>query len=143
MYYHEFQPGLTLVAERRTIVPEDIDAFIDLSGLDNPIFRSDDGARAAGHKQRIIPAPLQLSIAMGMAQQAGWFDHVAAVAEFREMKFLRPALPNDSFELRVTVAAARPTSNPARGWVELDYQFLNGAGQATFTARGFYLFMTK
>ena len=143
MYYHQFKPGLTLVSQRRTIGPEDIDAFIELSGLDNPIFRSDEGARAAGHAQRLIPAPLQLSAAMGMAQQAGWFDHVAVVAEFRELKFLRPALPGDSFELRVAVAAARPTSNPARGRVELDYQFLNRAGQPTFTARGVYLFLTE
>jgi acyl dehydratase len=139
MYFEEFTPGLGLATALRLISPQDIDAFIQLSGLANPIFMSDDGARAAGHQARLVPAPLQLSLAMGLCQQAGFFDHVAAVLEFDRMKFLGPVHPGQSLRLEAEVLEARPTARPDRGLVILGYTLKNQDQQVVMTAKAVYL----
>ena len=139
MYFEEFVPGGHLVTSSRQVTAGDIDAFIQLSGLANPLFMTDDGARAAGHSSRLVPAPLQLSLAMGLCQQASFFDHVVAVLEFDRMKFLGPVHPGHSLQLEVEVLEARPTSRPDRGLVILGYSLINQDHAAVMTARAVYL----
>lgn len=139
MYFEQFKAKQVFTTAQRTVTAEDLDRFIELSGLDNPLFLSDQGARAAGHAQRLAPAPWQLSMAMGLCQQAGLFDHVVAVLGFDRMRFLRPVHPGHQLRLVAEVLQCRPTQNPQRGLVELDYRMTNQDGQTVMTARAVYL----
>ena len=143
MYFEEFKPGRRLVTAGRLVTTGDIDTFIQLSGLANPIFMTEDGARAAGHPDRLVPAPLQLSLAMGLCQQAGFFDHVAAVLEFDRMKFLKTVHPGQSILLEAEVLEARPTARTDRGLVVLEYTLKNEEQQAVMTTRAVYLMRRK
>lgn len=143
MYFEEFTPGLTMTTARRTMTVQDIEQFVALSGLDNHLFTSDEGARRMGHAGRLVPAPLQLSVAMGLAQGAGVFDHVVAVIGFDRMRFVRPVRPGHGLELRIEVLKARPTRNPRRGLVILAYQMLNQDGDEVMTSEALYLMQRR
>lgn len=138
MYFEEFIAGQRFTSPQRTITQADLKAFVQLSGLDLPMFMSDDAARQAGHHRRIIPAPLQLSLAMGLTKAAGVFDQVKAVAGFDGLRFLRPVHPGDSLQVHIEVAETRKVSRQDRGLVLLDFTALVD-GQAVMKARGIYL----
>jgi acyl dehydratase len=139
MYYEDFQPGARLKTPSRTVTAEDLSAFIDLSGLDNPLFTSDAAARERGHEKRLVPAPLQLSIAMGLCQKAGFFDRVVAVVEFKRLKLHRPVHPGDELTLTAEVLEAKPTSKPQRGLVVLAYDLANQDQATVLSAQAVYL----
>lgn len=139
MYFEEFTPQTKITTPTRTITLDDIESFIKLSGLANPLFMSDQGAQARGHAQRLAPAPLQLSLAMGLCQQAGLFDHVVAVLGFDRMRFLKPVHPGHSISLKAAVLRARPTTRPDRGLVVLGYEMLNQNGEAVMRTEATYL----
>lgn len=136
MYFEDFEVGMSFTTGRRTVTDNDLDRFIALSGLDNPIFRRPVDPEGS---PRLVPAPLQLSVAMGLAQQDGIFDHVVAVTEFDQMRFLHPVHPNDTVSLRVGVTDKRPTSKPDRGVVRLSYELINQRGQVVMSALAVYL----
>jgi len=139
MYFEDFKSGQVLTTKGRTVTASDLDQFIELSGLDNPIFRQSRPAGPGGTPTRLVPAPLQLSIAMGLGQQAGFFDHVIVVIQFEELKFLQPVRTGDTLTLRAEVLDRRPTSKPDRGLVVLKYEFMNQKDQPVMTGRAVYL----
>jgi acyl dehydratase len=143
MYYEDFKVGRLIQVGSRQVTVEDLDAFIRLVGLDNRMFLSDEGARQAGHPARLVPGPLQLSLAMGLCQQAGLFDQVVAVAQFKELNFLKPVHPGDTLTMTALPLKSRPTKDPSRGLVLLRYEIVNQKGQTVLTADGTYLFLTK
>ena len=139
MYWEDFRNDFALTTPTRRATAEDLDAFIRLSGLDNPIFSSREGASQAGHADRIVPAPLQLSIAMGLAQQAGLFDHVAAVLEFRRLTFHQTVHPGVELTLTAQVLEKRPTRRPDRGIVVLAYEMRDQDGRLVMSSEAVYM----
>ncbi|MFH1137980.1 MAG: hypothetical protein V1816_18065 [Pseudomonadota bacterium] len=136
MYWEEFEPGRVMTTAARAVSGEDLDLFIKLSGLDNPLFTS--GAEIGGGA-RIVPAPLQLSLGMGLCQRAGIFDHVVAVLQFDDMKFLQVARLGDSLRLEAAVELKRPAKRADRGVVVLGYTLFNQHDRAVMTAKAWYL----
>ena len=143
MYYEEFEIGKEIQTPVRTLTNVDVESFIELSWLDNPIFLSDEKARETGHPGRIVPGPLQVAAAMGLCQKAGLFDHVVAVIRFDEMIFKKPVAVPISLMVRARVLETKQTSNPKRGKVVLNYELVDEKNRATMTAIGTYLMRTK
>jgi acyl dehydratase len=139
MFFEDFEPNSDYTIGDRTINADDIDRFIALSGLDNLLFTSDKTARERGHSSRLVPGPLLLSLAMGMVQQAGLFNHVVAVLEFERLRFLAPVHPGDAISLTASVAEKRPTSNPKRGLVLVYFTMTNQDQKTVMSARARYL----
>lgn len=139
MYYEDFTPGQVLATGERTVTVEDLDRFLELIRLNNPIFLSDQGARQAGHPSRLVPGPMQFSLAMGLCQEAGLFDHVFAVIGFEQMLFRRTVHPGDTLRLQARVRDKRSTAKPQRGLVELELRLLNQQDQEVMTSLGRYL----
>lgn len=139
MFFEEFEPDSTYAIGSRTMTDDDIDRFIALSGLNNPLFTSDKTARERGHPGRLVPGPLILSLAMGLVQQAGLFNHVVAVLEFERLRFLAPVHPGHTLSLTASVMEKRPTSNPKRGLVIVDFTMTNQDQKTALSARARYL----
>ena len=104
MYFDEFAVGTEFTAGPRQVTEAEVKTFTDLSLLQNRIFLDDAAAQAMGHPKRILPAPLLISLAMGLCQQRGLFDHMFDAAQgSREPKiaFVYRGLPKgvccDSF----------------------------------------------
>ncbi len=140
MYFEEFTPGRKIETPTITITLDDVDSFIELSGLDLAMFISDAGAQAMGHEARLVPGPLVLSKAMGLVRQTGWFDQVVAVAGFDGLRFLKPMHPGDELRLKVEVKEAQPTHDPDRGLVILSYTGLNQHGDIVLSSQAIYLY---
>jgi len=67
MYFEDFVIGKQALTPERRIAVTHLDAFLDISGLHLPMFLSDEGAQRFGHEKRLVPGPMILSIAMGLA----------------------------------------------------------------------------
>ncbi len=143
MFFEEFEKGQRLTTDTRVVTEVDVARFVELSGLDNPIFISDEGARRAGHPTRLVPGPLLLALAMGLCQQSGLFDHVVAVMKFDDLRFLKPVRPGQSLRVKVEVIERRPTSNPQRGLVVLYYSLHGPGGEKVLSTRATYLMRTR
>ncbi|MGD8563694.1 MAG: MaoC/PaaZ C-terminal domain-containing protein [Desulfarculaceae bacterium] len=143
MYFEEFSPGQMIEAPSREIRSDDVTEFIDLSWMGNTLFLSDQGARAAGYTRKLVPGLLVLSMAMGLVQQTGAFDHVMALLEFDHMKFVRSVFHGDTISITTTVKSKRPTANPKRGLVILEYNISNQKKQPVLTTQGAYLIQTQ
>jgi acyl dehydratase len=143
MFFEEFEVGREMWTGRRTVTETDLDAFLELSWLDNPIFKTKEGAALAGHPGRIIPGPMQLMVAMGLCQGAGLFDHVIAVLEFERLTFHQVARPGDELKVKVQVETRRPTSRPERGLVVLAFEMKNQREDILLSARAAYLMRSR
>ena len=143
MYFEEF------IAEKQTITPErkitadNIDAFLNVSGLHLPMFMSDEAAQRIGHERRLVPGPMILSVAMGLVKETGWFDHVVAVLEFDELCFIKALHPEQSVKAEITVKHTKLTKNPERGFIILEYKVTDQNGEIVLSATGKYLMQTR
>jgi len=117
--------------------------LLDLSLLKNPIFMDDQAAQAVGHPQRILPAPLLISVAMGLCQQRGLFDHMVAVLEFEYVKFQKPSYLGDSVQVKSRVVLARPTKNLQRGLVKLRFELHNQRRESVLEMQAVYLMVRR
>jgi len=142
MFFEEFEIGVTIDVGAQTVQAMDVDRFIDLVGLNNPIFVSDEGARSVGHPRRVVPGPLQFSLAMGLGQKAGLFDKMVVGAQFDNLRFHHPLHPGDTLHMKALPIAKRVTSNPSKGIVILEYELTNQADEKIMTTTGTYLFLT-
>lgn len=143
MLFEEYEIGQKIQVGSHTVHEKEVDRFIDLVGLHNSIFMSDEGAQALGHPRRVVPGPLQFSIAMGLGQQAGLFDHMVIGAQFDNLRFHRPVHPGDTLHMSAVPVRKRLTSNPGRGLVVLDYEMINQDEQVIVSTTGTYLFLTR
>lgn len=143
MYLEDFVVGDEFATDLRQIDEADVTAFLDLSLLKNPIFLDDRIAQAMGHPRRILPAPLLISIAMGLCQQRGIFDHMVAVVEFEYVKFQKPSYLGDSVQVTSRVALARPTKNPQRGVVKMVFELHNQRRESVLEMAAVYLMLRR
>lgn len=139
MYFEEFDVETEYATGLRQITEADVKTFLDLSLLKNPIFLDDHAAQAVGHPKRILPAPLLISLAMGLCQQRGLFDHMVAVLEFDYVKFQKPSYLGDSVQVKSRVVLARPTRNPQRGLVRLRFELHNQRQESVLEMQAVYL----
>jgi len=143
MYYEDFTLHETIEAGSREVTGADVDRFVDLMSLHNPLFLSDEGARERGHPARLVPGPFQFSLAMGLGQVAGLFDHMVVGIQFDQVRFHRPVHPGETLALTARPVKKRLTSRPGRGLVVLDYSLDNQRGEPVLTLTGTYLFLTR
>jgi acyl dehydratase len=143
MYFEDFVVGRQTFTPERKITVINLDAFLDISGLHLPMFLSDESAQRIGHEKRLVPGPMILSIAMGLAKETGLFDHVVAVVEFDQLRFRKALHPGQSVKAEITVKHKKPTQNPERGLVILAYKVTNENDEVILSANGKYLMQTQ
>jgi 2-methylfumaryl-CoA hydratase len=143
MYFKDFEPGLGTTTPERTITAEELDAFLDITGLHIPMFLSDSRAKEMGHSRRLVTGPMILAVAMGLVRESGWFDQVVAVLEFSEMRFLKAVHPGDTLQVHIKVLEGRTTRDPGRGLVVLSYVVTRQDSIPVLEMKGTYLFRTS
>ncbi|MCS7143213.1 MAG: MaoC/PaaZ C-terminal domain-containing protein [Aigarchaeota archaeon] len=123
MYFEDLEEGSILRSRPRFITPTDLDLFTSLTWANNPLFLSDDAARAAGMRARIAPGALLVSIAIGLLYQTGVFDHIRAMTELHA-NFLNPVSPGEVVKVEGEVVSKRVISE-ATGEVTFKVQLKN------------------
>ncbi len=119
MYFEEFTEGQEFTSRSRLITATDIDLFTSLTWAANPLFLSDESARAKGLQARVAPGALIISTAIGLLYQLGLFDHITALAGIDKLSFRSPTHPGDEIGVRATVVEKRDTRSPEKGLVRL------------------------
>ena len=143
MYFEEFVAEAEFTTGLRQITEADVVTFLDLSLLKNPIFLDDGAAQSMGHPKRILPAPLLISVAMGLCQQRGLFDQMVAVLEFDYVKFQKPSYLGDSVQVKSRVVLARPTRHVQRGLVRLNFELHNQRRESVLEMQAVYLMLRR
>lgn len=143
MYFEEFEIGKKTVTPEKQFTADALDTFLEVTGLLLPIFQKDEMAKAIGHKQRLIPGPMVLSVTMGLVKPTGWFDHIVAVLEFEHLRFLKAVHVGHTIHAGIRVKQTKATRNPDRGMVVLSYSAFNQDGEQVLSADGKYLMQTR
>lgn len=126
--YDDVAPGDTVETATTTVTEAAIDAFAALTGDRFEIHMSAEGAARHGFPARVAHGLLVLSLIDGLKNQCpAQFRALASLGW--DWSFRRPVFADDSLRARFTVAALRPTGNPARGILTLDVEVFNQRGE--------------
>ncbi len=127
-FWDDVRPGDHWVTGEATITAQLIDSFAELSGDRFDIHMDDTAARARGFSGRVAHGLLVLSLIDGLKNQAD--VQMRAIASLGwDWSFRAPVLIGDRISARITVDAARPTSNPARGILTLAFEVCAQSGE--------------
>ncbi len=122
--YDDVAPGDRIETGSAEITAELIDGFADLSGDRFAIHMSTQVAQDYGFADRVAHGLLVLSVIDGLKN--------AAPAQFRAVaslgwnwRFTAPVLAGDTVRATIEVKAKRPTRQPDRGILTLDFEVRN------------------
>lgn len=131
LYFEQFEEGMALETQGRTITEADIVAFAGLSGDYNPMHT--DATYAAGTQfgQRVAHGLLGLSVASGLSYQLGFLDGTVLAFTALEWKFRAPMFIGDTIRVQVKVTKKREMKAAGGGFVSFDVQVVNQDGKLT------------
>ena len=109
------------------VTPEIIDAFAALTGDRFEIHLTDAGARAHGFPARVAHGLLILSLIDGLKNQSPARFHALASLGW-DWSFRKPVFAGDTIRATMRLQAKRPTSNPARGVLTVEFAVTNQHG---------------
>jgi acyl dehydratase len=133
-YLEDLHEGLRITTSRRVVTAADIDAFIELSGDDNPLHSDDDYARSVGFAGRIAHGLLVLSIESGLSSEADEWAIGTYLEETR--RFVEPVLPGDEIRsISEVTGIRRSRSRPDRGIVTLRVETRNQRDELVLEGR--------
>jgi acyl dehydratase len=125
MYYEDFEPGLEIVTNGRTITETDLVNFAGLTGDFNFIHTNAVAAKSSVFGQRVAHGMLVASIATGLAVQQGFID--GTTLAFRELswKFTKPVFIGDTVNVVVKVIEIKPMTRVGGGMVVFEVKVMN------------------
>ncbi len=125
MYLEEFQIGVQVVTQSRTITEADIVNFAGVSGDFNTIHTDAEYAKSTPFGERIAHGLLGLSIASGLGMQMGFLDGTVIAFTGLEWKFKAPIKIGDTIHMVGTVKQTKAMKALGGGFVVLETRVLN------------------
>lgn len=98
----ELKLGTKVTSRERLVSAGDIDQFASWTWAVNPIFLSDEAAKAKGLPGRVSPGFMLVSLLFGLLYNTGIFDKAIALLEIHS-KFIQPVHPGQ--RIRATAEA--------------------------------------
>lgn len=118
--FDDLQPGDHWRTGRREVTGELIDAFSELTHDRFEIHLDDHAATGYGFPSRVAHGLLVLSVIDGLKNNAS--VRLRAIASLGwDWSFRNPVLIGTSVQAVISVESMRPTSNPTRGIVTLNF----------------------
>ncbi len=126
LYFEDYEVGLTVTSQGRTITETDIVSFAALTGDWNAIHTDAEYSARQMFGQRVAHGLLVLSIASGLVIRLGFMEEtVLAFRELGEWKFSLPVFIGDTVRVRVTVSETKPMRRLGGGLVRTKVEVLN------------------
>lgn len=88
----DLKQGTRVTSRERIVSAGDIDQFASWTWAVNPIFLSDEAAKAKGLPGRVAPGFMLVSLLFGLLYNTGLFDRTIALLEIHS-KFVQPVHP--------------------------------------------------
>ena len=125
VYLEDIHPGDELVSEPRTITARDIDAFVELTGDDDPLHLDPAAVgEASPYDAPIAHGLLVTSISSGQSTEAD--DWALGIYLEETRRFVAPVFVGDAIRTVSTVTDVRRSrSKPDRGVVTMRVRVLN------------------
>jgi 3-hydroxybutyryl-CoA dehydratase len=131
MYFEEFNDGLEIVTQGRTITETDIVNFAGISGDYNAIHTDAEYAKTGMFGERISHGLLGLSVASGLGMQLGFLDGTVIAFMGLEWKFKAPIKIGDTIHMTAKVKQTKAMAKLGGGFVILEAKILNQRDQVT------------
>ena len=126
--YEALSPGDRIETGSVEITAEAIDTFADLTGDRFEIHMDDDAARRHGFPRRVAHGLLVLSLVDGLKNQCdAQFDAIASLGW--DWQFAKPIFIGDRIKVSISVTDIKPTSQPHRGTLTLEFDVTNQQGE--------------
>lgn len=130
LYFEDYEAGLTVISQGRTITETDVVSFAALTGDWNAIHTDAVYSARQMFGQRVAHGLLILSIASGLVIRLGFMEEtVLAFREMDDWKFSLPVFIGDTIRVRVTVTEAKPMRRLGGGLVRTKVEVLNQEGK--------------
>ena len=125
-YLEDFELGESVLTAPRSVTKDDVMAFVELSGDDNPMHTDAEFAQNTPIGQCVAHGLLVLSIATGLSARTGHLTGTAlAFLGVENWRFNAPVFFGDSIRLRWTVLEKRLTSDGGAGVLKRRMEILN------------------
>ncbi len=129
-YFEEFEPGMEITTQGRTITEADIVNFAGLSGDYNPAHTDEEFARTTPFGRRIAHGLLVTSVVSGLAMQTGILEGtVIAFREIKDWRFAKPVFIGDTVHAVLRVEATKALPRLGGGAVDIRITVKNQRGE--------------
>ncbi len=125
MYFEEYQPGIQVVTQGRTITETDIVNFAGISGDYNAIHTDAEFSKSTPFGERISHGLLGLAVATGLGMQLGFLDGTVIAFIGLEWKFKNPIKIGDTIHMTAKVKQTKAMKAMGGGFVIFDARVLN------------------
>lgn len=115
LYYEQFRVGSEVTTRPRTITADEIAAFAELTGDDNPLHTDPEYARVAGFPNVIAHGLFLHSVAMGQIAETGLMSGTTIALLAASSEFFHPAVGGDEIHTTMRITRKRPTRSLDRG----------------------------
>jgi len=131
LYYEEYEVGMSLKSDGRTITEADVVNFAGLSGDYNPMHTDATYAAQTAFGQRVAHGALIFSIATGLMYRTRVLEGtVIAFRAIDEWKFSAPVFLGDSIYCQMDVKETKDAKKLGGGLVTLGVKVINQDGKA-------------
>jgi acyl dehydratase len=135
LYYEEHEVGASVVTLARTVSEADICAFVNLCGLNEPLFYDMDFvAHQSVFAARPVPGTMTFALAEGLVMQTGLIHGTGMSYLGSEIRIVSPVLVNDTIRVEVVVSHKRETKKRDRGIVSYTHTVRNQRGEVVMEA---------
>ena len=126
LYFEQYEIGMEITSQGRTITESDISAFAGLSGDYNQIHTDEVYASSSAFGQRVAHGLLVTSIVSGLAVQTGFMEGtVIAFREISQWKFSKPVFIGDTITVVIQVTNTKKMSRLNGGAVTFSLNVYN------------------
>ncbi len=144
MYFEDFEVGQEFTTSTRTVTEKDIGIFLELTGIDNPLFTDEEFARKSVHKGKITPGPLTFALSSGLATRLGIFEGtVIAFLGMDRVRYLAPVKPGDTIKVQIEVIEKKETKKPDRGIIRAKWTVMNQRDETVMNNEMAYLMIRR
>ena len=132
-YFEEFQVGWEFTTGSHRITAEEITAFAELTGDDNPLHVDRDAARSAGFADVIAHGFLVQSLAMGLIADTGVMRGTTIALAGADLRFVAPAIAGTEISVHVRIASTRLSGRGRSGVLERGVTVIDAGGSPLVT----------
>lgn len=127
LYFEEYADEWACETESTEITEDDVATFVKLARFNTPTYTNPAYAKAS-YGGRMVPGMLVLSLAEGLALNAGVTRRRGIFLMELTPKFKTPVFAGDTIVNRIRFKSKRVTSKPDRGVVVTEHQVVTGKG---------------
>lgn len=124
--WEDFPAGKTVTTPAVTVTETHLVQFSGLTGDSYPVHTNAEWAAQSPFEQRIAHGPLTFSLAVGCMFQSQFYgDAILAWLGASQIRATGPVFIGDTIHVFATVTESKPSKDPSRGVVSLDYKVRN------------------